>query len=325
MRIDLVAQEQRQQGRQKRRKGRRGSRTFEESVMLTQPQRKRQPAKGRRSRRQREAAARQPAYAEAAEPSAARRRIRWGVLLRRLPAALLLLGLIAAIVYTSTDGEFFVYEARVVGAHYVDAATIYQAAKVHEQNIFWIRPQQVAGRIAQLEGIKSVRVHCYLLPAEVKIEVEERKPVIMWRALKHQQDWWLDEEGMVLPYHGDPHSSDTIFVVGSGELQAEVGSILAPEGVTSSVLKLDSAMPETRIYFYDDDRGLSFTQELNGAQWPVYVGTSEHLWRKIQVVQALTAHFIERSIQPQYVDVRWAEYPVYGQPVGETAAETESE
>jgi cell division septal protein FtsQ len=238
---------------------------------------------------------------------------------------LLLAGLIALLVYTSTDAEFFVYQARVIGAHHVDAGTIYQAAGVHEQNIFWIRPQQVAGRIGQLEGIKAVRVHCGLLPAEVTIEVEEREPVIMWRALNQHQDLWLDEDGMVLPYHGDPRSSDTIFVVGSGELHAEVGNRIEPDGVTSSVLKLASAMPETRIYFYDDDRGLSFTQRLNGVEWPVYVGTSEDLWRKIQVLQALTAHFIKRSIQPQYVDVRWAEYPVYGQPVSETATETESE
>ncbi len=239
--------------------------------------------------------------------------------------ALLLLGLIGIFAYTSTDAEFFVYEAKVVGAHHVDATAIYQAAGVHEQNIFWIRPQQVAGRIAQLEGIKAVRVHCNLLPTEVKIEVEERKPVIMWRALNHNQDWWLDEEGMVLPYHGDPQSPETVFVVGSGKLQAEVGSVIEPEGVTSSVLQMASAMPETRIYFYNDDRGLSFRQELNGVEWPVYVGTSEQLWRKIQVVQALTAHFIEGNIQPQYVDVRWAEYPVYGQPASEAATETESE
>jgi cell division septal protein FtsQ len=262
---------------------------------------------------------------EAAGTSPNKRRIPWGALLRRLPALLVLLGLIVVFAYTSTDAEFFVYEASVTGAHHLDAGAIYQAAGIHEQNIFWIRPEQVAGRIAEIEGIKAVRVHCNLLPTEVRIEVKEREPVIMWRALNHNQDWWLDEAGMVLPYHGDPHAPETVFVVGSGKLQTVVGGIIEPKGVTSSVMQLVSAMPETRIYFYDDDRGLSFRQELNGVEWPVYVGTSEHLWHKIQVVQALTAHFIERDIQPQYVDVRWAEYPAYGQPAGEAATETESE
>ena len=255
----------------------------------------------------------------------ARRPVRWGAVFRRLPVVLLLAALIALFVYTSTDAKFFVYQASVKGAHHVDAGTIYEASGVHEQNIFWLRPEQVAGRIGQLEGIKAVRVHCDVLPAEVTIEVEERKPVIMWRALNQQQDLWLDEDGVVLPYHGDPHSSDTVFVVGSGGVHAEVGNRIDPDGVTYSVLQLASAMPGTRIYFYDDDRGLSFTQRLNGVEWPVYVGTSEDLWRKIQVLQALTAHFIERGIRPEYVDVRWAEYPVYGQPGSGAAAETESE
>jgi len=62
------------------------------------------------------------------------------------------------------------------------------------------------------------------LPAHVSIAVEEREPAVMWRLLVQVRDWWLDEEGVVLPYHGDV--SNTVFVVDSStpQLQKGIGS-----------------------------------------------------------------------------------------------------
>jgi hypothetical protein len=50
----------------------------------------------------------------------------------------------------------------------------------------------------------------------------------------------------------------------------------------------------------------------------VYVGSSDDLQRKIQVMQALNAYLVPNGIRPRYVDVRWADHPVYGRPAGET-------
>jgi cell division septal protein FtsQ len=232
-----------------------------------------------------------------------------------LPVALFLAGLIAAIVYTSTAEEFFVYkdDAQIVGARHLDASTIYQIAGVDEQNIFWIQPHQVAARIRQLDGVKGAQVRCDLLPARVIIGIEEREPVVMWRALTQERDWWLDEEGVVLPFHGDPESPGMIFVVDSSERHLQVAGRIEPGGIVQSVPQLAAALPETRIFFYDADRGLSFTQVVDGGQWPVYVGTSEDLARKIQILHALTDYFAARGLRPRYVDVRWASHPVYGQ------------
>jgi len=49
------------------------------------------------------------------------------------------------------------------------------------------------------------------------------------------------------------------------------------------------------------------------------VGTSDDLARKIQVVKALNEHFVEHGIRPAYVDVRWADHPVYGDPAAAIA------
>lgn len=218
--------------------------------------------------------------------------------------------------YVSVDARFFVYDSHVQGVRHLDPEFIYQAAGVHEQNIFWVRPHEVAKRIAQLDGIKTVKVRCSL-PAQVAIEVEEREPVVMWRAETQKQDLWLDKEGVVLPYGGDVHSPDTIFVVDSSERDLEVGDHIEPEGIVRSVQQLAAGLPKIKVFLYKADKGLVFLQKVDGGEWPVYVGSSEDLPRKIQVVQAVTDYLVSQNIRPRYVDARWADHPAYGKPVGE--------
>jgi cell division septal protein FtsQ len=313
VRINLLDQDRKQRKRRKR------SRRYEHETAFVQPQVRSRQVQKHRSRPR---PAPQSAMPEVLALSPAQRRIRWRIVLRRFPVALFLAGVIGVIVYTSTAEEFFVYadDTQIVGLRHLDASTIYQVAGVDEQNIFWVQPEQVAERIRQLDGVKGVRVRCDLLPARVTIEVQEREPVVMWRALAQERDWWLDEEGVVLPYHGDPHAPGMIFVVDSSERHLQVADRLEPEGIVQSVQQLAAALPETQIFFYQADRGLSFTQRVDGGEWPVYVGTSEDLARKIRILQALTDYFSSRGLRPRYVDVRWASHPVYGQTAAEPAA-----
>ena len=90
----------------------------------------------------------------------------------RILAALILVALVGGIVHLSAAKRFFVYDAEVHGSHHVSRDRIYQEARIHEMNIFWINPKEAAQRIAQLDGIKGARVRCSL-PARVRIEVEE--------------------------------------------------------------------------------------------------------------------------------------------------------
>jgi hypothetical protein len=234
-------------------------------------------------------------------------------------AVLLLAALVGAVAYVFVDGRFYVYTAEIQGASHLDPQAIYRAAGVDKQSIFWIDPEEVARSIIKLDGIRAVRVRC-ALPAGVTIEVEEREPVVLWRSLTGKRDWWLDLEGVVLPYHGDPTSEGVVFVVDSSELQLQVGGRIEPQGLMQSVHQLAEALPGARVFYYDADRGLSFTQLAGGGQWPVYVGTGEDLQYKIQVVDVLTNYLVEKSIRPEYVDVRWADRPLYGVPASKKEA-----
>lgn len=311
-----------------RRRGSGRRRTFEAAVSMPQAQARRpgkrakapgEAAASSGERAQRRPSVRKRTKAEAL-PARAPARVTASSLGLRLVVLLLLGLLIAGVVYGSTDPRFFVYQAGVIGAQHLNAEGIYQAAAVHEQNIFWIDPAAVAERIARLDGVKTVRVRC-ALPAVVTIEVEERQPVVLWRALTQERDWWLDEEGVVLPYHGDAQAAETLFVIDASPRELDYGQSIQPEGIVASVIQLATALPGNRIFYYDAERGLSFKQKGNGGEWPVYVGSSQDLDHKIQVMLTLTAYLEANNITPRYVDVRWAAHPVYGRPAGETAAE----
>ncbi len=328
MRIRLADEDRTDRDRPAKRRRRqvRGGQTFEAALTMPQAPGVRSRARPRkvggssaapqqeRTRRGRLAVRkRKPAAAPVvqAPPRASR-------LALRLGALLLLVLLVAAVVYGSTDPQFFVYQAGIIGAHHLRAEGIYEAAEIHEQNIFWIDPVAVAGRIARLDGIKVARVRCEL-PAVVTIEVEERQPKLLWRTTGQGRDWWLDEEGVVLPYHGDAQAPETLFVVDSSARELGYGQKIEPEDIVTSVVQMAAALPQSRVFFYDAERGLSFTQKGLRAEWPVYVGSSDDLERKIQVMQALTAYLEANGISPRYVDVRWAAHPVYGRPAGEAA------
>jgi hypothetical protein len=227
--------------------------------------------------------------------------------------------LLAGAASASSSERFFVYEAGIAGARHIDAYAIYQAAGVDKQSIFWIDPQRVAEKISKLQGIKGVGVSLSL-PASVTIRVEERQPILLWRSYTHGVDWWLDEEGMVLPYHGDPNSPSTVFVVDYSDRLLSAGQRIRPDGLAATVLQLSASLTGVRIFFYDSERGFYFTQHAQTGDWPVYLGDSKDLARKIQVAEVLNQDFAEKNIKPAYLDVRWASRPVYGLEAGASAA-----
>lgn len=325
MRIDLAGDHKAKRKKGRRKRSRRPFRTFDSAIALpeTRPRRRKGKDPSRVSRSPADSGfieARSAALSRLKRGSRTERPVsrvrRWRLVSLRILILVVLLGLGAVIAYASVDAKFFVYEGRIVGARHSDAVEIYQTAGVHEQSIFWIDPQQAAKRVVQLDGIKGVRVHLEL-PSRVIIEVEEREPAVMWRATRQQKDWWLDCEGVVLPYHGDVNSPDMVFVVDKAERHLQEGDQIEPASIVQSVLQLAAAVPGIRVFYHEPDRGLSFAQQVAGSEWPVYVGTSTDLPRKIQVMQALTSYLQGNNVRPSYVDVRWADHPVYGKPPGE--------
>ena len=342
MRIIFVGDSQTKKRKQRgAKRSRRRSRAFQSAIAAPKPVRKGSGATTRakrasskrrsktpqsqatrtRTARARAERLRRAQRAAGAQSTGILQRIQWRSAAWRLLACAVLIGLIVVIAYASSDLSFFVYRSstQIVGTRYMPADSVFAASGLNEMNIFWIDPVEVAKRVAALDGIKAARVRC-TLPAGVTIEVEEREPVVMLRVMSQDEDFWLDEEGTVLPYHGDVNSRNMVFVIDYAERNLQVGDRIEPEGVVQSARQLAAALPGEQIYTYEPGRGLSFRHQVSGGEWRVYVGTSDDLARKIQVLQALTEYLVANNIRPRYVDVRWAEHPVYGKPESDVLA-----
>jgi cell division septal protein FtsQ len=327
--LQIKLDDRRKSGRRKSQgRGRsKGVRTFETATTQpwVRPARKKRAGRRTPSRSEREASVRSSrsetqAKAEAASASNTPRisaRIVGRSASARFWSALILVCLIGVIAYVSAHDKFYVTRPQVVGAHYVDRSSILGVAAVDQQNIFWIEPGKVEEQVAQLQGVKAVRVRCRL-PASVEIEVTEREPVALWHVEGKGQESWVDEEGTVLPYAGDPQAPGTIFVIDSSARQLQAGAKIEPTDLVRSAQRLANVLPETNVFYYHPVRGLSFLQNSGGDEWPVYVGTSDDLPRKIRVMEVLTGYLAANNIRPTYVDVRTASHPLYGQPPGKT-------
>jgi cell division septal protein FtsQ len=226
----------------------------------------------------------------------------WRATRVRLLGAALLAALLALLGHLFFSYDFYVYEATIVGNHWLSYDAIYPASGVDTLNVFWISPRKAAAAIEALPGIREASVQASL-PANVRIRVQEREPLLIWRT--SAGDLWLDSEAVALPYGADP--AGATFVVDSSGQAYQPNDRVNPTVVTS-VQMLQAAFPDARIYYYQAHEGLSF-QSPEG--WPIQIGTSQDIARKVAVLQALRTKLQEQGIEPYYIDLRLVDHPVY--------------
>jgi cell division septal protein FtsQ len=260
---------------------------------------KRRRSQGRRSvRRTYESQVRSPKL----KVSKVKVRQAWRASRIRLLGVFLLAALLALLGYLFFSYNFYVYEATIEGNHWLSYDAVYAASGVDTLNVFWISPRQAAAAIEALPGIREASVQVSL-PANVGIRVQERQPLLIWRT--SAGDLWLDSDAVALPYGADP--AGATFVVDSSEQAYQPNERVNP-GVVTSVQVVQAAFPDVRIYYYRAHEGLSF-QSPEG--WPIQIGTSQDIARKVAVLQALRTKLQEQGIEPYYIDLRLVDHPVY--------------
>jgi cell division protein FtsQ len=223
---------------------------------------------------------------------------------------LLLLSVAAVVVgavYVSTSRRFYVYGADITGCHHLNTEEIYRVADLNTQHILWISPERIEERLAAVPGVQTASVN-RRMPAKVAIRIEEREPEIRWFAELQGREYWLDEEGVVLPYKG---RAEAIVVTDTGERELVIGEQIELEGIVPAVRQITRFVPGVLSFSYDPRKGLSFVQTSAGGQWHVVVGDGQHLKLKVQAVLALTDYFAENGIQPVSVDVTRPSTAIY--------------
>ncbi len=197
--------------------------------------------------------------------------------------------------------RFYVYDAEVQGNQFVHGDEIYDASGLNELSIFWVKPRQVeAAIIDSLPEIKEARVTCRL-PNRVSIEVVESWTQVIWQ--RDGMRYGVDDEGAILLLEGESEGMLVIQDLRTGPF--EVGDHIDP-GIVVSALELRRLLPETVSLQYSEAEGLIFDQW----GYPVYFGTGDMAGR-VAVLNALRRDFGVSGIQPEYVDVRFPESPVY--------------
>ena len=194
--------------------------------------------------------------------------------------------------------DFYVYEATIKGNHVLTAAEIYAASGVDSQSVFWLDPKEIAARVEALPNIKTARIYL-TLPADLTIEVEERRPEVIWQA--GDTVWWIDNEGFFVPPR-DKASLD------QNRLRIVDGDgipIQAHDRIDLSIIRgaqiIHQHQPEIKDLIYSRHYGLIYQTP---AGWPVYLGQSTDLPAKLLVAQALQTDLLARQVTPIFIDVR---------------------
>lgn len=207
---------------------------------------------------------------------------------------------IAYIFFTSS--EFFVYGADIQGNVAVTRREIYNVSGIDSQSVFWLSSAEIAEQIMTLPNIKSATVSI-LLPAEVIIQVVERRPELVWQS--GNSVWWVDQEGTIVPPKEEVEGMLRIIDDDRQPLEAGFQIDLA---IIKGAQMLRVLAPDVSVIRYSRAKGLTVATPEG---WPVYLGDGHEIRAKLVVLTNVLANLKERNITPAYIDVRNPLRPVY--------------
>jgi len=194
--------------------------------------------------------------------------------------------------------DFYIYQAEVVGNRILQPQEIYAAGGVNSQSIFWINPAEVTARIEALPNVKTARIYL-TMPANLKIEVEERHPEVVWQT--GDKVWWIDNEGTFVPPRQESAEPQMHLRI----IDDDNRSIQANDQIDLSIIRgaqiLNEHKPEIEVLHYSRQFGLSYTT-VEG--WPIYLGKSSNISGKLLIADAVRADLSARQVIPLFIDVR---------------------
>ena len=197
---------------------------------------------------------------------------------------------------------FFVYGAEIRGNEALSKQEIYKASQIEHQSVFWVNPRKVAQRVSSLPNVKSASV-TVALPAQVKIDVVERRPELLWQT--GQDVWWIDQEGTVVPPRTDVEGMLKII---DDDIQPLEAGYKINETVIKGAQALRLLAPNVSVIRHTRALGLIVSTP---EEWPVYLGDGSQMRAKLMVLSALLPDLREEEDPPLYIDLRDPQRPVY--------------
>ena len=214
--------------------------------------------------------------------------------LRRLVALAAVAGLTALLVWLFADGIFYISNADITGLRYSSASEVYRQASIDGYNILWVNGREVAGRLEALPYIKDATVRTSL-PNRVRIAVEERMPVAVWKV--GGRDFWVDLEGITMPVASQVDDLPILWdldgstVVADGRVDREL---------IAATRALKQQQPNVSDFGYDRIHGLQFRMPTGTM---VYLGKPDGLARRVEELVVLQQSLAIEGRSP--VEINW--------------------
>jgi cell division protein FtsQ len=214
--------------------------------------------------------------------------------LRRLIALGAVAGLAALLVWLFVDDAFYVTTADIAGVRYSSASDVYNQAGIDGYSIFWIDGGETADRLEALPYVKAAGVHASL-PNRVRIEIEERVPVAVWKA--DGRDYWVDSDGITMPVASLVDALPVFWDL-DGSTVTEGGRV-DPE-LIAAVRSLRDRQPDVSEYGYDRINGLQFRMP---AGTLVYLGKPDGLAKRVRQLAVLQQNLASEGRTP--AEINW--------------------
>ncbi|HSN77879.1 MAG TPA: FtsQ-type POTRA domain-containing protein [Anaerolineae bacterium] len=213
-------------------------------------------------------------------------------------ASILFVGLAALLVFLFSDTRFYVQTAAIRGLHYTNAEQVYHQAGIDQYSIFWLNDKEAEQRIETLPYVKQATVHT-ALPNQVRIEVVEREPLVVWKV--GGQEHWVDSEGITMPVASLGTTQDLPVlwdlngstVAGDGRLDPQL---------IASLRQVKQQMSEVTDFGYDRVNGLQF--RFPGGAF-VYLGHPEGMAKRVASLLVLHRSLASQGQEPAEINWRF--------------------
>ena len=247
----------------------------------------------------------------------------------RIASGLLVVMMLASLYFLLYSPVFKVGPVEIFGLKRLTPADVTPMLGLTGEAIVQVDPFTVEqGLRAAFPEFSSVQIRISL-PAQVKLFVVERQPVIDW--VEQDKEQWVDDKGVAFPPRGSvegllrveadgsplPASQpDTVAAAdaqaASGKqaaVQPSLSAQLLPVELVSTILSMRSYVPEGSVLAYSKDHGLGWN-DVSG--WRVFFGSRlQDIDQKLIVYAALVERLNNEGIKPTMISVEHLHAPYY--------------
>ena len=245
----------------------------------------------------------------------------------RIASGALVLMMAAALYFLLYSPAFQVSTIEVTGLKRLTLEDINPVLALTGEAIVQVDPQIVVERLQQaFPEFSTIQVRISL-PAQVRLFVIERQPVIDW--VTKGQEQWVDVQGVAFPPRGQvegllkvdaegspltasvepPASADPKAANKNSAASVQARAQLLPMDLVSTILAMRRYLPDGSPLLYSSDHGLGWNDP---GGWRVYFGSQlKDMDQKLLVYQALVNKIKQDGVKPTMISVEFLHAPYY--------------